>query len=140
MMRETSSRELLSLFSPMITAISAITRIHAVVVFGSRARGTSSERSDYDMCIIGDFTMPFHKRASMVLMHAPNVPMDVFCYTPAEFEAMFSSYHVTAIDVVGEGIILHGASFMKNYVARHATFVKHGMRKTTCTIVPPAFP
>lgn len=137
-MREELVRELHALFSPMMTAVAALVPIHAVVVFGSQARGTASERSDHDICIIGDFSMPFHRRASMVLMHAPNVPVDVFCYTPAEFEAMFSSYHVTAMDVAGEGIILRGPAFMKNYIARHATFVERGMRKTTCTIIPPA--
>lgn len=137
---ESNNADLGFLFSPMIDAVSAVVHIHAVVLFGSRARGTASDRSDYDVCIIGDFSMPFHLRASMILMHAPNVPVDVFCYTPDEFEKMFSSYHVTAIDVVGDGIVLRGAQFMKDYAERHATFVENGMRKTNCTLVPPVFP
>jgi uncharacterized protein len=136
-MQKTINRDYQSLFRPMIASIETKVHLKAVILFGSRARNQASIHSDFDLVFIGDFSMPYHRRVSMVLLNIPAVPVDAFCYTPDEFEEMFSSFNVTAIDAIGDGIVLLGASFVEKYKRRYDDFVKHGMRKTTCTIVLP---
>jgi len=122
----------------MIRGISQRIRLDAVILFGSRARGDATLQSDYDIVVIGDFHEQFLDRLEWVLDYTPHVPTDVFCYTPAEFEKMFSTYRLTAIDAVGEGIVLFGGAFIRPFKARYADFVRRGLHKTTCTLVPPS--
>jgi hypothetical protein len=65
------------------------------------------------------------------------VALDLFCYTPQEFETMFISYNLTTIDAIGEGIALYGADFFQKYHDLYNEFVKHGMRKSKCALYPP---
>ncbi|NVM54461.1 MAG: nucleotidyltransferase domain-containing protein [Candidatus Helarchaeota archaeon] len=127
------------LFSDMIQKIRHKINLKAVILFGSRAKGDAKFYSDFDLVIIGDFQMPFLERIKWVLWQTPSVPVDVFCYTPKEFDKMFHSYHLTAIDAIGEGVVLFGKDFVKAYKKHYENFVKHGMRKTDCTLVPPSF-
>lgn len=126
------------LFANMIEGIRARIPLHAVILFGSRARGEALPHSDYDLVVIGDFAEPFIHRSAWVVQLAPTVAIDVFCYTPAEFERMFSRFRLTAIDAIGEGIPLFGAGFLRSYQTRYYELVERGMRKTDCTLIPPA--
>ena len=128
-----------SLFDDMIFHINKKIRVHAVILFGSRAKGSARKTSDYDIIIIGDFRKRFLDRGKWVSHLLPSLPIDVFCYTREEFENMFSSFHLTAIDGIGEGIVLFGQKFLKSYQERYDEFVQRGMKKYKCVLLPPNF-
>jgi hypothetical protein len=126
-----------TLFQPMIDALEDVMEINAVILFGSRARGDALPHSDYDVVVIGNFTQTYFNRLDIVGRLAPPVAIDLFCYTPREFEAMFESYNITAIDSIGDGIVLHGHEFVGSYKERYDSFVQHGMRKGRAVLYPP---
>ncbi|MCD6403199.1 MAG: nucleotidyltransferase domain-containing protein [Candidatus Aenigmarchaeota archaeon] len=60
-----------------------------VILFGSRAKGEYLKHSDYDFIIVSKKFegMNFLKRMEKVYeLWDKDVPMDVLCYTPKEFE------------------------------------------------------
>lgn len=116
-------------FSPMISALGEHLDLHMVVLFGSRARGDHATHSDFDVVIVGDFQGTFLSRLEWISRYLPEVPMDVFCYTVDEFEALFADFNVTAIDAIGEGIVLFGKNLFAAYKARHEEFTRRGMKK-----------
>ena len=128
----------LELFSEMIHKIQEKITLYAFILFGSRARGDAKFYSDFDIVIIGDFKMAYIERTKWVLWISPPVPIDVFCYTPEEFDKLFHSFQLTAIDAIGEGIVLYGEKFIDPYKSQYEKFLQHGMRKTSCTLIPPS--
>ena len=127
----------LDLFNSMITNIERKIRLQTIILFGSRARGDAHQYSDYDLVIIADFEEPYAKRRDWVVRLTPDVSVDLFCFTPDEFEQLFSDLNLTAIDAIGEGIVLVGNEFVAPFKERYAWMELHGMRKTDCLIIPP---
>ena len=65
-------------------------QVHALILFGSRARGEGDEWSDYDFIIVSpDFRgVPFlQRRRGMVAIRERGVSFDFLCYTPDEYQA-----------------------------------------------------
>jgi len=61
----------------------------AIVLFGSFAQDRVRENSDLDMVIIKRTEKPHEQRISEILALAkPAVPLDIFVYTPEEFEKL----------------------------------------------------
>jgi predicted nucleotidyltransferase len=121
----------------MINSIGERIRLHAVVLFGSRARGDAHEMSDYDLVIIADFKEPYNHRRDWVVRLAPMISVDLFCFTPVEFRKLFDDLNLTAIDAIGEGIVLAGEDFIRPYKEQYEDMTARGMRKTDCLIIPP---
>lgn len=73
-------------------ALSSKIRVKSVYLFGSRARGSYREDSDYDIAVVSpDFAgMDFLERQRLarplVRKVLGDVPLDVVCYTEEEFE------------------------------------------------------
>jgi predicted nucleotidyltransferase len=126
-----------SLFLEMINKIQQRIKLNAVILFGSRARGDFIQMSDYDIVVVGAFQEPYFERLEWVGQLAPDLAIDLFCYTLQEFETLFSSYNLTTIDAIGEGFALYGEDFFRKYHNRYNEFVKHGMRKSKCALYPP---
>ena len=60
-----------------------------ILLFGSRAKGTALEESDYDVIVIskGFEKIKFFDRISKIYDYwKEQKPLEVFCYTPKEFE------------------------------------------------------
>jgi len=72
-------------------ALSEKIHVRQIYLFGSRAKGSFRNDSDYDFAIVSpDFEgMPFLKRQQLVRpvirKALGTVPLDVVCYTPEEF-------------------------------------------------------
>jgi len=126
------------IFGRMINKIKNRVRLQAVILFGSYARGTAHKFSDYDLVIIADFEEEYFERSAWISEIAPFVSLDLFCYTPEEFEMLFSSYHLTAMDAIGEGIVLFGEDYIAPYKDRYADYIRRGMQKTQCVLIPPS--
>ena len=75
------------------TQLSRRLRVHALVLFGSRAEGRADEWSDYDFIVVSpDFEgIPFleHGRL-MFLLRERGVSYDFLCYTPREYRELAS--------------------------------------------------
>ncbi len=121
----------------MIRGIQKSVRLYAVILFGSRARGSANKYSDYDILIVADFKDEYWDRSLWVVAFTPDVSVDLFCYTPAEFDQMFRKYRLTPIDAVGEGLILFGDDFIAPYKLKYRDFLANGMQKTNCVLSPP---
>ncbi len=127
-----------SLFDDMISRINKEISLNAAILFGSRARGDARKTSDYDIILIGDFQERFIDRGKIISHLLPSMAIDIFCYTPSEFEMMFSSFNLTAIDGIGEGIVLFGQKFLSSYQERFEEFIQKGMKKYKCVLIPPS--
>lgn len=109
----------------------------AFIVFGSRAKGNALPYSDYDIVIIGDFEEKYLNRSKWIVHLAPEVPIDLFCYTPTEFENLFDQYNITAIDAINDGIFLRGEGYLQKYIEKLRFFKKNGLRKEGNLLIPP---
>ena len=61
-----------------------------VILFGSRARGDALEESDFDIIAVSrafEGTNFFRRIENMYDYWREKEPLEVFCYTPEEFEA-----------------------------------------------------
>ena len=133
-----TKEQLTDLFSDMIKKIEKRIRLHAFIIFGSRAKGNYLDHSDYDVLIIADFTKKYLDRNDWVVHQTtPMVAIDVFCYTLEEFDALFNNYRLTAIDAIDEGIVLKGEDYIKKYKEKLKDFKKRGMKKEDNILHPP---
>ena len=78
-----------------------------VLLFGSRARGTATRRSDLDLLIVWNTQEPHLARIGRVLhlLSDSPWPVEVIAYTPLELEAKRSSTFVRGI--LNEGKVLY---------------------------------
>jgi predicted nucleotidyltransferase len=58
-----------------------------VILFGSRARGEQSALSDADMLVVMPSDLPFVERLAELYRVLHPFEVDLFAYTPEEFEA-----------------------------------------------------
>jgi predicted nucleotidyltransferase len=101
-----------------------------VFLFGSQARGDASLHSDIDLIVVGEFREKFIHRG-MEFYEALNLeyPIDVFCYTPEEFQDLFFRGVISALDAIDEGICLFGNDFFQKYRKKLAKLKKLGLKK-----------
>jgi len=82
-----------------------------VILHGSFATGRVHQGSDIDLIVVADFTERFFDRVDRIHpLNADRLPIQVICYTPGEFDRMWSERNaflrqaVTAGHLYGEPI------------------------------------
>ena len=66
--------------------------VRRVIVFGSLAAGNTGEASDIDLAVIAESSVSFLDRyPEFYCCVHPRVPLDLFVYTPAEWDSMLES-------------------------------------------------
>lgn len=72
----------------LVARIVARLRPQKVILFGSYAKGRATSRSDLDLFIVQETTLPCANRADSVKSLLANmlVPVDIHVYTPVEVE------------------------------------------------------
>lgn len=101
-----------------------------IILFGSRARKNYHSRSDIDVIVVADFSRKFIDRGDPVrYRYEGNFPLDLFCYTPEEFEQMFFKGIVSILDSIDEGICLYGDDFFKDYKTKLDILKSRGLKK-----------
>ncbi len=104
--------------------------IRCAILFGSQARGDFLPYSDIDLIVIGNFKEKFINRGiNIYKKFESNQSIDVFCYTPEEFETMFFKGVVSILDGLDEGICLFGEEFFDNYHTKLLKLKKLGLKK-----------
>ena len=79
-----------------------------ILLFGSRAKGTSTAKSDIDLCIIASTT---NKRALLTDLYCDtqsDIPIDFLLYTPEEWDQCVSDCQSFAHKLNQEGVVLYG--------------------------------
>jgi predicted nucleotidyltransferase len=78
------------------------------IVFGSYARGTATRRSDLDVVIIENTSLPFLKRIDRYfdpLFDRLNLAIEILVYTPQEFDNIRHRHFIQT--VLREGIVVY---------------------------------
>lgn len=70
----------------LVAAIVRRTDPEEVIVFGSYAKGTATDRSDLDLLVVRETMLPLARRTEDVLplLQSRLIPVDVHVYTPEE--------------------------------------------------------
>lgn len=68
------------------TQLSKVFKVEKMILFGSRAKGTATVDSDYDVFVVAESDIPFGQRqgAARIALGPRNFPLDLLVYTPDE--------------------------------------------------------
>lgn len=80
-----------------------------IILFGSQARGEADQFSDFDIVVIKETKKRFLERLREValLLRDPPGPLNVFVYSPKEFEEMKALRNPFIERVLREGKIIY---------------------------------
>ncbi len=82
--------------------------VKAVILFGSRAKGTETEASDIDICIIAETDNKRRLASSLQIEIESDIPIDIIVYTPSEWDKCIKDDTSFARKILTEGRILYG--------------------------------
>ncbi len=82
----------------------------AVILFGSRAKGSQYAQSDVDLFVVADTDLPYYKRVRGLtpIVREYSFPVDLLLYTPEEFEQNKKDKYSVAYYASREGNVLYG--------------------------------
>ena len=112
-------------------------RLHAAILFGSRARGDHGPWSDYDLLLIGDFKEPYLDRLKTLLdlTEGIRIPIEPHPYTLEEALRMLERGNPSIVDAVEEGRpILVGEGWEK-ILERYRSMRRRGKLRRTRTSI-----
>ncbi len=123
----------------VVRALRARYRLHAVILFGSRARGDWGPWSDYDILILADFDEPYPDRIRGVLEALKDVrlPVEPHPYTVEEAVEMLRRGCPTVVDALEEGVVLYSSGRLGELRALYEDMRRRGLRRSRTTIVLP---
>ena len=120
-----------------VERVSRRVRLHAAILFGSRARGDHGPWSDYDLLLIGDFEEPYLDRLKTLLdlTEGIRIPIEPHPYTLEEALKMLERGNPSIVDAVEEGRpILVGEGWEK-ILERYRSMKRRGKLKRTRTSI-----
>ena len=79
-----------------------------IILFGSRAKGTETEHSDIDVCIIVKATDKRRLAATISAEIDCDIPVDILVYTPDEWNECIQDETSFATKILKEGTVLYG--------------------------------
>lgn len=84
-------------------------RPQRILLFGSRATGTATETSDYDLCVIADADGGAHGRSAQIQRLFPEraFSMDVFVLSPEELDEQKDIANTLGYIVARDGEVLY---------------------------------
>ncbi|ADC65200.1 DNA polymerase beta domain protein region [Ferroglobus placidus DSM 10642] len=112
--------------------------VHAVILFGSRARGDYKPWSDYDLLIIADFTERYLDRIGRLLEILDlGINLEPHPYTLNEALEMLKKGSPTILDALSEGIILFESKKFEVVKKAYEELLKKGLKKSKVSYVLP---
>ena len=79
-----------------------------IILFGSQARGTATDKSDVDICVVIETTRKHELTAELYIALDLEAPVDIIVYTPAEWESCLADRTSFAYKIDTEGVVLYG--------------------------------
>lgn len=79
-----------------------------IILFGSQAKGTATEQSDIDLCIVAETA---NKRKLLTDLYCDTdseKPIDFLLYTPEEWDKNVNDVQSFAYKLNREGVLLYG--------------------------------
>ena len=120
-----------------VDRVSRRIRLHAAVLFGSRARGDHGPWSDYDLLLIGDFDQPYLDRLKTLLdlTGGIRIPVEPHPYTLEEALKMLERGSPTIVDAVEEGKPILTGEGWKKIIEKYQSMKKQGKLRRTRTSI-----
>ncbi|AKG38578.1 DNA polymerase III subunit beta [Infirmifilum uzonense] len=111
-------------------------KLHAVILFGSRARGDWGPWSDYDFLLIAEFDQPYLRRMAEVLEAVADteLPVELHPYTPDEALSMLEKGNPLIVDALEEGIVLYSSPTLHKLKDKLEELKQRGLSRTNTTI------
>lgn len=91
--------------------------IYGLVLFGSSARGDSTDSSDLDFVVFAQDRESFHSARTLVLIQAKSVsnrPATVQWFSPKSFTREIARYPSFAAHLIDEGVVLHETPVLRD--------------------------
>ena len=110
-------------------------RLHAVILFGSRARGDWGPWSDYDLLIVAEFEAPYLERIGEVMEVLEGLgPIEPHPYTLEEALSMLERGSPTIVDALEEGVVLFEGPGLAALREAHDRMRRRGLRRTETSV------
>ena len=80
-----------------------------IILFGSRARGDNSERSDYDICVLKTGVVRRRNLAKQIYrsLYDIDLPVDVIVETPERFEELKNNRFLIYKEIAKHGQVIY---------------------------------
>lgn len=78
-----------------------------IILFGSQAKGTATERSDIDICVIAETTNKRELLTDLYCEIDSEKPVDFLLYTPEEWNKNIEDAQSFAYKLNREGVLLY---------------------------------
>ncbi len=113
--------------------------VHAIILFGSRARGDWLPSSDYDILIVADFDKSFLDRSYELteLIEGTGLAVEFHPYTLEEVKDMLSRGVVSIVDALEEGVTLYESSTFKEVRDLFKKMKERGLRRSETSLILP---
>ncbi len=112
--------------------------LHAVILFGSRARGDFKPWSDYDLLIIAEFNEKYLDRIGKLLEILDlGINIEPHPYTLDETLEMLKRGSPTILDALSEGITLFESKQFERVKKAYEEMLKKGLKKSNVSYVLP---
>ena len=97
------------LLDEMVTRIKDSVQPERIILFGSRARGTAHENSDFDLLVIKNSDQPRYCRSAALYRILADLPaeVEVVVYTPGEVQEWSAVPEAFVTTAISEGKILY---------------------------------
>jgi len=120
-----------------VERVSRRVRLHAAILFGSRARGDHGPWSDYDLLLIGDFKEPYLDRLKTLLdlTEGIRIPIELHPYTLEEALKMLERGNPSIVDAVEEGKPILVREGWEKILERYRSMKRRGKLKRTRTSI-----
>jgi predicted nucleotidyltransferase len=98
-----------SLLQEAVSRIVSVAHPLQVILFGSQARGTAREDSDYDFLVIGHFSLPKYQVCAQInrALRGLNMDRDIVLMSPEAFERTKGVSGTLAQPVFTEGRVVY---------------------------------
>jgi len=112
-------------------------KLHAAILFGSRARGDHKPWSDYDILLIGEFKEPYLERLKILfdLTEGIRIPIEPHPYTIDEVLMMLERGNPMIVDAIEEGKHILMDEEYEKILGKYREMKKAGKLKRTKTTI-----
>jgi len=120
-----------------VERVSRRVRLHAAILFGSRARGDHGPWSDYDLLLIRDFKEPYLDRLKTLLdlTEGIRIPIEPHPYTLEEALKMLERGNPPIVDAVEEGEPILVGEGWEEVLEKYRSLKRQGKLKRTRTSI-----